>query len=189
MNLKDYIFKKNCISEESCFKVIEYIKRQPWKKHTWSTYYRQGDDSVKIEFLSYDQKELNTLDADDFCSSVLKDNVISTLQNYITIMKNKVTINQFSQIRFNHYPSGTMMRKHYDHISTLFDGTLKGVPLLSVVGALNDDYSGGEFVFFDDYKIELNRGDIMVFPSSFMFEHEVKEITNGDRFSFVTWAF
>ena len=38
-------------------------------------------------------------------------------------------------------------------------------------------------------KIKLMRGDILLFPSNFMYPHEVKEITKGVRFSFVSWAF
>jgi predicted 2-oxoglutarate/Fe(II)-dependent dioxygenase YbiX len=81
------------------------------------------------------------------------------------------------------------MRQHIDHIYTLFDGSVRGVPVLSIVGLLNDNYKGGEFVFFDDYEVKLKIGDIMIFPSNFMFKHEVKEILEGDRFSFVSWAF
>mgnify|MGYP003324890271 FL=1 len=46
------------------------------------------------------------------------------------------------------------MQLHCDHVRDIFDGERKGVPIFSVVGALNDDYSGGELIMFDDYKIE-----------------------------------
>ena len=36
-------------------------------------------------------------------------------------------ISKFSPIRFNKYNTGTMMRKHYDHIHSIFDGKMKGV--------------------------------------------------------------
>lgn len=37
------------------------------------------------------------------------------------------------------------MRKHYDHIHSIFDGQRKGIPVLSMLGILNNDYEGGEF--------------------------------------------
>ena len=40
------------------------------------------------------------------------------------------------------------MAEHCDHISSLFDGQIKGIPMLSVVGQLNDNFEGGEFVMF-----------------------------------------
>jgi predicted 2-oxoglutarate/Fe(II)-dependent dioxygenase YbiX len=38
-------------------------------------------------------------------------------------------------------------------------------------------------------KNQPSSGDILLFPSNFMFPHEVKEITKGIRYSFVSWAF
>ena len=38
-------------------------------------------------------------------------------------------------------------------------------------------------------KIRLKTGDILLFPSNFMYPHEVKEVTKGVRYSFVRWAF
>ena len=81
-----------------------------------------------------------------------------------------------------------MMRKHYDHIHSIFDGQRKGVPILSIVANLNEDYEGSEF-YCRGEKIELKTGDILLFPSNFMYPHEVKETTKGTRYSFVSWAF
>ena len=80
------------------------------------------------------------------------------------------------------------MRKHYDHIHSIFDGQMKGVPIVSIVANLNEDYKGGEFVCRDK-KINLKTGDILMFPSNFMYPHKVKETTEGTRYSFVSWAF
>jgi len=97
-------------------------------------------------------------------------------------------LTKFSPIRFNKYEVGTMMRKHYDHIHSIFDGKMKGVPLVSIVGNLNEDYEGSEFLLCNN-KIELKKGDILLFPSNFMYPHEVTECIKGVRYSFVSWAF
>jgi hypothetical protein len=57
----------------------------------------------------------------------------------------------YSRLRLNRYNVDTEMRIHFDNITSLFDGERKGTPILSIVGCLNDDYTGGDFVFFDDY--------------------------------------
>jgi predicted 2-oxoglutarate/Fe(II)-dependent dioxygenase YbiX len=101
----------------------------------------------------------------------------------------KSFIQTFTPIRFNRYRTGTMMRKHYDHIHSIFDGKYKGIPILSLVGILNEDYEGGEFLFSSKHEIKFKAGDMLVFPSNFMYPHEVKEITKGERYSFVAWAF
>ena len=66
-------------------------------------------------------------------------------------------LSKFSPIRFNRYNVGTMMRKHYDHIHSIFDGKMKGVPLVSIVGNLNEDYEGSEF-HCRDKEIKLKTG-------------------------------
>ena len=52
----------------------------------------------------------------------------------------------------------------------------------------NDDYEGGGFFFFEDYEVKLKQGDILIFPSVFMFPHRVEKVTKGIRNSFVSWA-
>ena len=51
---------------------------------------------------------------------------------------------------------------------------------------LNDDYEGGEFVLCGE-PLEKKKGSAVDFPSNFMFPHEVKEVTSGDRYSVMTW--
>ena len=38
-------------------------------------------------------------------------------------------------------------------------------------------------------EIKLLSGDILMFPSYFMYPHEVTDCTKGTRYSFVSWAF
>jgi predicted 2-oxoglutarate/Fe(II)-dependent dioxygenase YbiX len=94
----------------------------------------------------------------------------------------------YSDIRFNRYKKNRLMAPHCDHISTLFDGTRKGVPILTILLCFNDNYSGGEFIMFEDTEIKMKQGDIMIFPSNFLYPHTVKEVTDGIRYSGVSWA-
>jgi 2OG-Fe(II) oxygenase superfamily len=91
-------------------------------------------------------------------------------------------------IRFNKYDTDTQMKEHCDHITDMFDGTRRGIPVLSIVGILNDDYEGGDFIMWEDTKIELKQGDVLVFPSVFLYPHRVERITKGTRYSFVSWT-
>jgi len=53
---------------------------------------------------------------------------------------------------------------------------------------LNDDYEGGEFAFFDrEIMIKGPKGSIIMFPSNFMFPHEIMPVTSGTRYSIITW--
>jgi predicted 2-oxoglutarate/Fe(II)-dependent dioxygenase YbiX len=54
--------------------------------------------------------------------------------------------------------------------------------------ALNDDYEGGDFAFFDrQITYRLNKGSAILFPSNFMYPHEILPVTKGTRYSIVTW--
>lgn len=53
---------------------------------------------------------------------------------------------------------------------------------------LNDDYGGGEFAFFNrQMMIKSRRGSAIMFPSNFMFPHEIMPVTKGTRYSIITW--
>jgi predicted 2-oxoglutarate/Fe(II)-dependent dioxygenase YbiX len=53
---------------------------------------------------------------------------------------------------------------------------------------LNDDYEGGEFAFFGgEMMIRAPKGSAIVFPSNFMYPHEIMEVKKGTRYSIVTW--
>ena len=79
------------------------------------------------------------------------------------------------------------MAFHSDHIHSLFDGIRKGIPILSMLGVLNDDFEGGEFILFDNYKVDFKKGDLLIFPSIFLFPHRVEPVTKGTRYSYISW--
>ena len=67
-------------------------------------------------------------------------------------------------------------------------GQTAGSRRLTVSICLNEDYEGGDFTFFKETKIyKLKKGDVLVFPSSFMFPHGVQKITKGTRYQLLTW--
>ena len=90
--------------------------------------------------------------------------------------------------RFNKYSENKLMALHCDHIQSAFDGERKGIPILSVLGVLNDDYEGGEFIMFDDTEIKFDKGDVLVFPSLFLYPHKVEPVKSGTRYSYISWV-
>lgn len=79
------------------------------------------------------------------------------------------------------YPTGTRCNYHSD--SRDFRPRT-----LSCSIAINDDYKGGEFEFFHGEKTyRVPKGSAIVFPSNFMYPHAVLPITEGTRYSIITW--
>lgn len=60
--------------------------------------------------------------------------------------------------------------------------------VLSLSIVLNDEFTGGEFCFSDgNHKINLKKGSAIMFPSNFMYKHQVLPVKSGTRYSIVTW--
>ena len=182
-HVKDYIIIQNLIPKQLCKSLIIECGKLKWTKHNWYNYGKDHEYSMK-------EKELEVLYSTTEQFQQLNKYLLEALKNYQKKYSGPEGdwIKHVSQIRFNRYKIGTKMRFHYDHIHSLFDGKLKGIPILSFVGLLNDNYEGGEFMCREK-EIKLRRGDILLFPSNFMYPHGVKEVTKRVRFSFVSWAF
>lgn len=169
-----------------CKTVVDKLNKLVWDKHAFY-------NSKTGEHLSY-ENELSISYADELEETKqIQDKIWYAIERYI--LKDHVHMNRwfanwngYTKVRFNRYVTDTNMKLHCDHIRSMFDGARKGVPILSIVGALNDDYEGGDLVFWDSEKISLKAGQIMVFPSNFMYPHEVKSVTKGVRYSYVSWV-
>jgi predicted 2-oxoglutarate/Fe(II)-dependent dioxygenase YbiX len=188
-HVDDYIMIQNLIPTQLCRSLIREssLPERKWSKHSWYN----TNDGIQKNTLTKELDVINST-ADQF--KILGKYLGEALKNYqlkYSTPGEKIGdhwINHISQVRFNRYEVGTKMRTHYDHIQSLFDGKLKGIPIISIVGLLNDNYEGGQFMCRGN-EIKLARGDILLFPSNFMYPHEVREITKGIRYSFVSWAF
>jgi len=75
---------------------------------------------------------------------------------------------------------GTHFKVHADHGPTY-------VCTISVVVYLNDDYEGGEIWFprMDGLSIKPKAGDIVVFPSTYIYEHASQDMVSGIKYAVV----
>ena len=188
-NLSDYVkHYKSFIKDDICDKTIlelNNLNNNLWTQHE---FYNSGKNiSIKI---SGDQ-ELSTLYSREISTKeIIMKQVWEAIYKYIKDLK----FSWFdgwkahSEIRFNKYSENTKMAQHCDHIHSLFEGKEKGIPILSVLGILNNDYEGGEFIMFEDEEIKLNKGDLLIFPSLFLYPHKIEPIKKGIRYSFISWA-
>lgn len=189
-SLKNYILHlDNWIPQNILDKTInELSEDKTWEQHTFT-------NQRTLENLPLNgDKELNISNGNNLTHlQDLHDLTWKGLEKYILIDKlGGETFdgwNGFSQIRFNRYNKDQIMSKHCDHIVSLFTGDKRGIPVLSIVAVLNDNYKGGEFIMFDDYEIKFKAGDLIIFPSVFLYPHLVKPVKKGTRFSFVSWCY
>ena len=92
-----------------------------------------------------------------------------------------VGISSYEAFNFVKYEgAGTHFKIHADHGPTY-------VTTVSIVVYLNDDYEGGEIWFprMDNLSIKPKTGDIIVFPSTYIYEHASQDMISGTKYSVV----
>lgn len=185
-DLRSYVkLYKRFLNDEICDHAVNELEKVKWETHTFYNYAKNDYHST--------EKELSVYFEDDITAKqYLMEQTWQVIERYI--LKDYDFQGYFdgwsgyTNIRFNRYKEQTNMKLHCDHIHDMFDGERKGIPILSIVGNLNDDYEGGEFVMWEDTEYKLGKGDILLFPSNFLYPHRVNDVTKGTRYSFVSWV-
>ena len=186
--LKDLIHvEKGIIPANLCDHIIKDIETREWRPHTW---YNNVDDSYGSEETMELDVQGITPELQELLTPIMIQAGAAYNRKYAYLRCDRTTqiMNKFSSIRFNRYSSGQIMRQHHDHIHSLFDGKEKGIPVLSFILNLNDDYEGADLFFWENHVVPLGKGDIIMFPSLFLFPHGVTEAKKGKRYSAVSWA-
>lgn len=159
---------------------------------TWEpAYIRTNDeDIIDIKYRDTGSLYVNQYNhvVDNY--STPKDGFFSSLSN-LFLEKFKPVHDDYK----NHYQIYTKTQESYgllkygigqnfvNHIDDL-DNTRK----ISMVYYMNDNYSGGEIVFprFDlQYKPEAD--EMIMFPSTYVYNHSVLPVVNGIRYAVVSW--
>jgi len=199
-NIEHYLFhEKNFLDKEYCDNCVNELKNEDWKKHSWYAADIKGDyapsGNNEPEELRYWFGSGGTDHGPDFSKNVHTMNafIIEKIHSSLLEYYNKLDFHWFTDwsgylpLKFLRYFPDQKLENHCDQI-TLGEG-VNGIPLLSVIGMLNDNYEGGELIFFKDKKINFEKGDILIFPSTFLYPHQVSLITKGIRYSYVTWVY
>jgi len=182
--LKDYIYVvKNALSNDLCDEILkEYKDTYEWK-------------AAQVGGINNTNTNIRN------CQNI-------NISDQATIQKNKEVRNNLDQLvfhgaslcitdynkQFSHcrikedsgylllrYSEGCFYKQHTDSF-------IEAPRSVSCSFVLNNDFEGGEFAFFDrEIKYKLEKGDAIMFPSNFMYPHEVMPVTKGTRYSIVTW--
>jgi predicted 2-oxoglutarate/Fe(II)-dependent dioxygenase YbiX len=184
--LKDYVKIYPGLSKEFCNQIRKELdEANNWSQHVFY------NEKTKTYRPRSGANELDISWADIPSRGKLTEDMWHVIRQYISELNNEC-FNEwtgYTKIRFNRYTKDSVMAPHVDHIKDIFDGERKGIPILSLIGLLNDDYKGGRLLMFkDEEEVVLKQGDIVVFPSVFLYPHRVDRLTEGIRDSFVTWV-
>jgi len=180
-NLEDFVKVYNLIDSTICDRSVNALNNLNWEQHRF--YSTNGlIDNGKEPFECH--QHIDT-------TQDLQKSIWNALKKYILEDINFPWFpgwQGFSNLKFIKYIEGCEMANHCDHIHSLYDGINKGIPILTIIGLLNDDFDGGDLIMFEDTKVPLKKGDIVIFPSVFLFPHKIEKIIKGTRYSVVSWS-
>lgn len=181
-DLRDYIVTvPNVVPNDLCDEIVNYYSQTlEWE----DTYVRNGIDrnirsaqSILIsteKVISKDPSIRTALDQELFKSASV------AIRAYNELYPPSL-IEEDSGYQLLRYKTGEFYTQHTD--------SFKDAPrAVSCSFALNDGYEGGEFSFFDRQLVTKPfKGSALMFPSNFMYPHEILPVTQGTRYSIITW--
>tara|TARA_R100001463_G_scaffold2908_1_gene12049 strand:+ start:1667 stop:2233 length:567 start_codon:yes stop_codon:yes gene_type:complete len=187
MNLEDYIkIYENVIPIPSVSSIIKWVEeKKPYFEDA-----TVGDGVVNKNIRKVKTTSLMNWDN----CSLTKIHWCNLLANCFTNASKKYQnevcpdayIREILDIDILRYEKSGGYKIHTDHYAT-------NPRTLSFILLLNNDYQGGELNFHDQSGCIIKRikpapAKLIVWPSNFLFPHSVSKITEGVRYSIVSWA-
>lgn len=171
---------KNAVPTELCDIVLEeYENTEEWQAALTSGYTNKKTrncDTIGISQPSVINNKSSRIEIDNKLFNCAG----KCIENYNKKFKH-ADVQEDTGYELLRYKTGGFYSEHTDSF-------LQAPRLVSCSFALNDNYKGGEFAFFDkETKYKLSKGDALMFPSTFMYPHEIMPVTEGVRYSIITW--
>jgi Rps23 Pro-64 3,4-dihydroxylase Tpa1-like proline 4-hydroxylase len=181
-DIRDYIVVfENIVTEELCDEVLtEYKSDKNWMNTTTSGGLSRDIrrcDAINITdpfIIQQNQEKRKSIDNKLFeCAG-------NAINQYNEKFKH-AKIQGDSGYTLLRYQEGEFYSQHTDHF-------LQAPRIVSCSFALNDNFEGGEFGFFDrELVYKPPKGSALMFPSNFLYPHEVMPVTRSVRYSIITW--
>ncbi len=181
--LSDFIFHKNCFPKSLCDEILAEYKGELFDRdsHENKTTRFVGqlqisDPEIINQKNSYTRKWLE---------KQIFYNVGKLIRDYTEYVHPFTTmLEEDTGYSLRQMSVGDYYKEHRD------DGKKQSANnvVVTVSICLNEEYEGGDFTFFKETVTKtLKKGDVLMFPSNFLFPHGVQEITKGTRYQLLTW--
>ena len=184
MQLHQAIYKiEKTLSQKWCKNLIKYMDVQCTEKA------KVLIDGKDVEDTSQRNVYTHGLDPENPNDEIYINYLLSVMNNSLkSYSKIFSYLRQCSpqDISLLKYKKGNFYKTHVDSFHTVNRQ-------LSFIINLNEEYTGGDVVFYHPHttepysKVSLKQGDLLMFPSNFLYPHSVTEIKKGVRYSCVSW--
>ena len=130
----------------------------------------------------------HTLEKENISDKIFFKHIDRIIQQHYVHYKIKfpyLRTSNLTQIDLLKYEVGGKYEIHTDH-------SHQSQRTLTFILNLNEDYEGGDFVFYNQNNTEMKRvkckkATCIMFPSNFQYPHRIEPITKGTRYSIVAW--
>lgn len=179
MNLEEAIVVLNNLTNKDFIELIKkYIDKKAFNKLLTVSGYREDIRNVFGHSLNK-----NSISDKIFFKHI--DRIIKQHYSHYKFKFPYITASNLNQIDLLKYEIAGKYEIHCDHI-------YQTQRTLTFILNLNDDYEGGDFVFYNQDNTEMKRvkcktGTCIMFPSNFQYPHRIEPITKGIRYSIVAW--
>jgi predicted 2-oxoglutarate/Fe(II)-dependent dioxygenase YbiX len=181
--MKEYILEiKKFLSSEICKKIINYHDEE-----LQTAGIGIGNENRNVRNCDLKNLLLPNTFGEKILSNFIKQKFISVAQEYHR-QHSHFKFDEVNQVDFLKYKANNFDAGYIYHID---HGSLASFRSLSISVCLNNNFTGGEFLFDlpeGEIQFPQNVGDVIAFPSNFMFPHQVKKINSGTRYALVGWV-
>lgn len=151
--------------------------------------YKDGEQMIdenrtsKTYFVPYLQKDETLFSQKDLLDKYVRntinsfaDEIEKDYQNYYNVL-----VPEHRGYSILKYSKNEQFTDHIDH-------TVYEPRTISTIWYINDDYEGGEICFPRfDIKYKPNKNELLLFPSTYTYNHSVTPVKNGVRYCVVSW--
>lgn len=155
----------------------------------WSNEYIKDKDTGEV-YVDLNRRNNTSIDIPYICSSNDSEEICNISKQITDLFK------EYENDYFNYFDTSCKSHQPYKlmkyEVGGMFDmhsddggGTFRRV---SEVFYINDDYLGGE-IEFKHFNIiyKPKAGDLIIFPSSYVYMHQVVPVKEGIRYSIASW--
>ena len=181
--MKEYILEvKKLISKNLCEKIISYFDEDMFDATTVGSPVNKDVRNCVVKDILNPQSL-----GEKICSNAAQEKIFNAVSHYENAHSG-IGIEKISQLDLLKYEANKYKAGYKFHKDC---GPKANERHLSISVCLSNEFEGGEFVFKlpeGEYTVPQNIGDAVVFPSNFMFPHQVNQVTRGTRYALIGWV-
>jgi predicted 2-oxoglutarate/Fe(II)-dependent dioxygenase YbiX len=179
-NITDLIYKvPNFLSDKECELLIDEYNR---REHESCLEHCEDANTGIDTYSSFNVIQLNKRTPSFELVFKKTEDAINQYCDYLQSFNSfHMPLIREASMRYSHtfrlmkYEIGSKIHPHTDHDPFVYG---------SITFNLNEDYTGGNFLFFNGkHEVTLKKGDMMIWPADYFWVHEVTPIESGVRYS------